>query len=327
MSLITLHRGATVTVKVAGQRVSASYVGPSRKVKGAAEVIYASQTYHRTLLTGPAIQPMTTGIVSEAIADGEISGSGLDLTAQPTVITARVRTFDINTRFSFMQKMVDMVLAGPSMSLIISGDGGLGKSFMVRERLGHYAFKAEEDFKLLKGHVTSRMVYRTLWEHRNKVIIFDDCDEAFKDPIACNVLKAALETDPNEPRVVCWSSSVNTTDGVPVNFVFEGRVILITNMQMMKVPQALVSRSLHIDVSMDANEKIARLKHLAPVIRPDLELPLKIEVLELMDRLRHQTPDLNVRTFLKVCDIRMANPDVWLDMGEYALTTSQPASN
>lgn len=317
---ITVRRGEQVTVKVAGLRVAATYVRASALVKGAAEVLYKNKTYHRSILSGPPI----TAVVNEVISDGELSGTTIGQAANPVSITAHVRTFDINTRFSFMQKMVDMVLAGPSMSLIISGQGGLGKSFMVRERLGHYALKAEQDYRLLKGHVTSRMVYRTLWEHRNKVVVFDDCDEAFKDPTSCMVLKAALETDPQEPRTVHWLTSAITADGMPASFNFEGRVILITNLQMDKVPQALVSRSLHIDVSMDANEKIARLRHIAPVIRMDLDMAVKTEVLGLMDRLRWHTPDLNVRSFLKVLDIRTSNPDVWEDMSEYALTTSQP---
>lgn len=321
---MTLRKGDSVTVKVSGIRVAATYVGPSTAVKGASEVIYKGRAYHRSLLSGP---PTTTaGVLNEVVPDGELSGSQALPSAEAVDITARVRTFDINTRFTFMQKMVDMVLAGPSMSLIISGDGGLGKSFMVKERLGHYAFKDGDDYKLLKGHVTSRMVYRTLWENRTRVVIFDDCDEAFKDAISCNVLKAALESDPNQPRVVHWSTS-NTMEGMPGNFEFEGRVILITNLRMLKVPQALVSRSLHVDVSMTTPEKIARLRHLLPVLRTDLDLAVKGEVIELMDELKEVTPDLNVRTFLKVCDIRMANPDIWRDMGEYALTTSTAPQN
>jgi len=320
---VTLRKGEQVTIKVGGIRVAGTYVGPSRSIKGASEVLYKGKVFHRTILQGP---PTTLGApISEIVPDGELATSEGLPAAEVTDITARVRTFDINTRFTFMQKMVDMVLAGPSMSLIISGDGGLGKSYMVRERLGHYAFKNGEDFMMLKGHVTSRMVYKTLYENRNRVVIFDDCDEAFKDAISCNVLKAALETDPSQPRVVHWVTS--STDGMPSNFEFEGRVILITNLRMMKVPQALVSRSLHVDVSMSAPEKIARIRHLLPVIRPDLDVAVKTEVIELMDEFRDRTPDLNVRTFLKVIDIRTANPDVWRDMGEYALTTSVPPSN
>src|SRR5210317_1000086 len=43
--------------------------------------------------------------------------------------------FDINTRFSFVEKLVTMVASKVQASAVITGEGGLGKTFTVRKTL------------------------------------------------------------------------------------------------------------------------------------------------------------------------------------------------
>jgi hypothetical protein len=296
--------GEKVPVKIKGAQVMGTYVAPHTKLAGYHAIKYGGQTFYRQIKMGP---------VAAVISDDGVT---------PTEITARVRTFDINTRFMFLEKMVDMVLAGPSVSLIICGDGGLGKSFIVKQRLAAHCFKPEQDFTMIKGTATPKAIYRTLHDHRDQVVWFDDCDGSLNNPDAINVFKAALETDPAETRRISWLTERFDSD-LPSSFIFTGKVVMISNRPMLGVPQPLLSRSLHVDVSMTADEKIQRITSIAPNIRADIPMPVKTEVIQLMNRFRHMTGDLNVRTFLKVLDIRCSNPDIWEQMGEYTLTSSR----
>lgn len=232
--------------------------------------------------------------------------------------------YDINTRFSFLEKMVDMVVAGPSISLVICGDGGIGKSYLVKQRLDVADKIEDEDYVIIKGKTTPKALYRCLYDNQDKIVIFDDCDSAFGNVDAVNILKAALEIDPTEPRKVSWlTEQVRDDDDLPNQFTFHGKVILISNMFLNQLPQTLLSRSLHVDVQMTSTEKIDRLRKISKHIKPQVEDAKKKEVLDFMASIREKIVDLNIRTFMKVVDIRVTVPEGWQDMAEYILTSGR----
>jgi len=71
---------------------------------------------------------------------------------------------------------------------------------------------------------------------------------------------------------------------------------------------------------MTTEEKIERIRHVAPRVRPDMTKDAKDEVIELLDSVRDQIGDLNIRTFLKACEIRNRNSANWRDLVEYVVT-------
>ena len=64
---------------------------------------------------------------------------------QAKVAAARDAKFGINTRFSFVEKLVTMVAAGVQPSAVITGEGGLGKTFTVVKTLESAGFKDISD--------------------------------------------------------------------------------------------------------------------------------------------------------------------------------------
>jgi hypothetical protein len=223
--------------------------------------------------------------------------------------------FGINERFEFIEKFVKMVARGISHSLIITGDGGLGKTHTVLQTLTKMG-KTEMgigdmdgDYVVIKGFSTAKALYRDLFENNGKLIIFDDCDSVLKDPIAANIFKAAL--DSYDKRVISWGAEFKGDDGLPNRFEFNGRVIFISNMHMNKIPQALVSRSLKCDVSMTTSEKVDRIEH---VVRSSAFMPsygddVKEDVISFIKENAASFGDLNIRSAMNIAKVRYHDDD------------------
>lgn len=290
--------GTKVTVKVKGVVIEATYDGYNERY----ELPYVRLEDGSRLLRK----------VLSVCGQGEV----MDLV--PVVPTTPSRVFDINTRFTFVESFVRMVACGPSTSLVIAGSGGLGKSFTVKKVLASCGLTEDEDYIIVKGYATPKSLYRKLYENPDMVIIFDDCDSVLKDTVAVNVLKAALDSEP--VRTISWLSEQQGDDCVPNSFEFRGKVIFLTNMDRTQVPQAMLSRAQMVDVSMSADEKIERMRAIVHDIRPDLEVGLKFEVIGFLNEFRHRCKDLNLRTFLKVADIRTSEPELWRDIAEYSIS-------
>lgn len=277
-------------------------------------------------------KPDAFQVVGEAMSKeaGTISQAG-----ETPVFFKPAKTFDINKRFSFLSSLVRMTIKKQSVSLIITGDGGLGKTKTVMTELeaaGLIGTEVEEyygddsdgeekednsEFTVIKGYSTAKGLYNTLYHNRAKLIIFDDCDEILTNDTARNILKGAL--DSYDKRIVHWVSNAPSSD-VPNSFEFKGQIIFISNMSRSKMSQALISRSTCIDVSMTTDEKITRMRSVLANVCPEVPMIMKEEAMEVMEQWKNETRDLNFRTLIKVINIRTAAvSEEWREMAEYML--------
>lgn len=229
-----------------------------------------------------------------------------------------MKTFNINTRFEFLSRLVRMTIKKQNVSLIITGDGGLGKTKTAMQEIEAAGLVEGMDLKVIKGYSTAKGLYNTLFENQDKLIIFDDCDEILTNDVARNILKGAL--DSYDKRIVHWVTN-NPSSDVPSEFEFKGQIIFISNMNRSRIPQALISRSTCIDVSMTTGEKIERMRKVLDKVCPEVDLDMKQEALSLVEKWKNETRDLNFRTLIKVINIRKAaeNEDDWKEMAEYML--------
>lgn len=238
--------------------------------------------------------------------------------------------FGINERFNFVSKLVKMVAKGTTPSTIITGEGGLGKTFTVRQALEDAGLTdvtsmevGEEvlvgkSYRMVKGFSTAKGLYRTLAENRNGVIVFDDCDSILKDPNATNILKGAL--DSFDKRVISWNTS-RDDDDIPRSFEFKGGIIFISNMQLDRIEQALRSRSMCVDLSMTNEQKIQRMTIIArsPDFLPDVQLEHKFQALALIDQLKSSAKEVSLRTLIKATKIAASSGAEWKDLATYML--------
>ena len=241
--------------------------------------------------------------------------------------------FDINTRFSFVEKLVKMVAAGVQPSAVITGEGGLGKTYTVSKTLESAGYKDISDlsdfaagtillkskcFTTVKGYSTPKGLYRTLFENNNSVIVFDDCDSVLRDPVALNLLKGAL--DSYGKRIISWNADLKDDD-LPRSFRFEGRVIFISNLDQYAIDQAIRSRSMMIDLSMTTEQKIDRMEFIAKSeeFMPEYNEEVKADSIALIRELKESAKEISLRTLISVCKIRATNDD-WKEMASYILT-------
>lgn len=278
--------------------------------------------------TGPAPNTQLTPIAGVAQFD-----SDGDAIPEQTI----ENEFSINERFEIMTDYTEMVATRELASTLVTGEGGLGKSFTVMQTLRKTGleditkmeigakFDGQRGYVVVKGFSTAKGLFRTLYENRKQIIVFDDCDSVLKDPNAVNLLKAAL--DSYDVRIVTWNAEGwSSNEDLPKTFEFEGGVIFISNLPKHKVPQAIRSRALCADVSMTREEVIERMRMIVGTAEfmPDFETELKLEALEFVAENANNpmVPHLNLRSLVNVIKCAKAKPATWRRLGLYSMANN-----
>jgi len=245
----------------------------------------------------------------------------------------------IRERFDMLRDMTKAVKKGAVRAMIVSGPPGVGKSHGVEEVLARYetmeSLGAGKKFEVVKGAMSPIGLYVKLFNFKDKdnVIVFDDCDAVFEEPLALNILKAAL--DSKKKRTIHWNtdSFKLRNEGVPDAFEFQGSAIFITNLDFRDVKskkirshlEALESRCHYMDLTIKTErEKMLRIEQ---VIRDGmldtykLSDEIKDEIIDFVDINKKRLRELSLRTVLKVADLAVAFPDKWEAMAENTVMT------
>ena len=265
--------------------------------------------------------------------------SGSSSGAKAVISTpAKVQEFNINRRFEFVSKLVTMTGKKKAKSVIISGPGGLGKTYSVMEALQKAGLKdlsaiSEYDigktfdtrkcFKFIKGYSTPKGLYRTLYENRHMTLVFDDCDSVLKDPVALNLLKSAL--DSFGKRYISWNAETRGDDSLPTSFEFKGQIVFITNVSLDRLDQAVRSRSMCIDLTMSAADKLERMEEIAKSDKflPDAKPSSKKDALDFLKAKKDEISDLNLRSLIQVVNIADSGDKDWKDLAKYVIGNGQ----
>lgn len=250
--------------------------------------------------------------------------------AAQVVANAAAAEFAINDRFDFTEQLVTMVATGQTASVVITGEGGLGKSYTVMQAMKAAGLRDISDvepgtvvaartcFCVVKGFSTAKGLYRTLYENRNSIIVLDDIDSILKDADAVNLLKGAL--DSYDKRVISWNTNA-ADDGLPRRFEFTGGIVFISNMKLEKIDQAIRSRSMVVDLTMTMGEKIERMATIMKdeVFMPGVALQHKQDALDLIDQHKDAASEISMRTLIKITKIRVSGNRNWAALAKYAL--------
>lgn len=241
--------------------------------------------------------------------------------------------FSINERFGFVSDMVSMLCTGAQPSVVITGPGGLGKSYTVTKTLEANGFSdvsllddtfeiggkmPAKKFMVVKGHSTPKGLYRLLFENKDGVIVFDDCDSVLKDPVSLNLLKGAL--DSYSRRIISWRADIKDED-LPTTFEFKGRVVFISNLSSGQIDQAIITRSMAVDLTMTAQQKVERMRHImeSGEFMPEAAMQHKVDAIALIERLRDNVKELSLRTLIQVTKIRANAGANWANLAEYTI--------
>lgn len=249
--------------------------------------------------------------------------------------------------FQDLEDSVRQLCRGGALNgVLIAGPGGTGKSYHVEKAFEAEGLQPGKDWVKFKVRMTPPEIYKTLLNNYDKIIVFDDCDEALTNKTAANIFKSAIDT--YEHRTVSWfKTDTLNTQGLPnevikglVNndakhrlpstFEFTGACIFITNLPLYKIDSALLTRCDVIDVTLRRND-------IGEIIKNQLsniEIPvhqratgktinigtneeLKQEVLEFLlsdeykkHMIAHNMP-LNFRLFKLAYTYAYNNPESW----------------
>ena len=241
-----------------------------------------------------------------------------------------VDEFAINDRFVFTEQLVRMVAKGETASCVITGEGGLGKSYTVMKALRSSGLQDISElpigevipprgcFRVIKGFSTAKGLYRILFENQNSICVFDDCDSILKDPDALNLLKGAL--DSYDRRFITWNTSVND-DGLPRSFEFKGGVVFISNLSQDKISQAIRSRAMNVDLSMTIDQKIERMETImhSDEFMPYVSIEYKMDSLNVIKENKEAASEISLRTLINVTKIRNSGNDNWKALAKYMM--------
>lgn len=289
------------------------------------------------------------GLSSVIIEDSKaVTAVAPDGVQTPAVVT---KSFTVDQKFHMMEQLIKMTVRGSSKGMLITGKGGIGKTYTVLDMLARMGkvdwmkARAEAgvteidegdddetiedkvhslaelgvkgDYVVFKGYATAAALYRLLYEHKNRIVVFDDCDSILRDETAVNVLKGALDT--YEERWISWNTNAAAPD-LPPCFKFEGQVIIISNSEMEKVNEAVRTRCMKVDVTMSKPQRIQRMRTILPRLMPEVPMELKEEALALIEENLEIAADVSFRALMNVIKIRV-EPDMpdWKDLAVYNL--------
>lgn len=249
-------------------------------------------------------------------------------------VAAKPSEFTIDERFGFVSKIVGLVAAKTTASAIISGQGGLGKTYSVIKALEDAGLKnitdlsefkvgslinVKKSYRVVKGYSTAKGLFRTLQESNGCTIVFDDCDSILRDPVALNLLKGAL--DSYGDRYISWNADMRDDD-LDKTFKFTGQIIFITNVSSEKLDQAVKSRAMVVDLSMTRDEMLQRMRTIAESndFLPEVSTLPKRAALQFLEENLAIITNLSLRTLIQTVKIANSGDSSWKNLAKYVIS-------
>lgn len=253
---------------------------------------------------------------------------------------------DPNTLFGIMHNLVQLVCRGSRNSLVIYGGPGTGKTFTVTETIQSEGLVKNTDWFVLKGKISTSALYQTLFLHRKKsLLVFDDTDSVWGDADAANILKAAL--DSYDERTISWVTKQNVnvsrmtpderedfnntldaeidanpsnTHKLPSEFVYQGKIVFISNLKYEKFDSAVLTRSAKIDMTLTDEQMFYRMEGILDKLgNPSVDLATKKEILGFIKQ-RNKDGLLegpSMRTYCAAEDLYLSGLNNWQQLLEF----------
>lgn len=236
----------------------------------------------------------------------------------------------LDMRFKGVETYVKGVSEGKIRSLIVNGHPGIGKTHSVKKYLEQYA---KGNHLVITGRITLMSLYAALHAYKStgKVLVLDDVDSIFSNVEGLNILKAAMDT--TSTRKIHWASTTGklNTMGLPDNFIFNGGVILISNIgfgggasRLVAHLTALKDRSFCVPVADSGDDSLFK-QICYMVLERGLMTDLgvahddQLMLLDYIDRHKDELNTVSLRTVVKLVDIFNIDPLNWEEMANQGL--------
>jgi hypothetical protein len=140
-----------------------------------------------------------------------------------------VSLVSLDNKIQLVGDLVTGVAKNFKHGLYLYGDGGIGKSYLVLNKLDELGVP----YKLHNSRCTAKGLFTELKAAPDMIHIFEDMERLVKDPDAQGVLRSACWSQPGHERMVTWTTA---KDG-KVEFPFRGGLILISNRPLTDLPE------------------------------------------------------------------------------------------
>jgi hypothetical protein len=214
--------------------------------------------------------------------------------------------------------------------LIVTGAGGMAKTRLVRgvmnEALNENHQVTWEEHHNIDHHDMVALLKRNAGPH--DIVVFDDVDRMFEDAATLEILKAAQETE--KERMVSYRPKRNKEDPFPdkQEFLFAGKVIVITNDSVERMKEKKPKLGPHIDaittrmpvVDLGINTQRERLACLFRHIREGFFDHTGLGAGEIVQLARWlgahaDRIELNLRTLKRMGELVQKHPADWHNIG------------
>jgi len=193
-------------------------------------------------------------------------------------------------------------------SVIIEGETGLGKSTLVKAILKEIKI----NFVFYNSYSTPLSFYKNVYLNRDKTLLLDDIEGLFKDRKGISILKALLNTD--EVKFIRYDSTSEKLD-VPSEFIFNGKMIILSNDIHKHIDDALISRGIYRKVNFTFKEILDIAKSIIKFHHKNLK---EKEVKEILNFIKENadvtTINFNFRTINKIVDFYKFDKQNWREL-------------
>lgn len=231
-------------------------------------------------------------------------------------------------RFGDMESYILNVILGIDVSALVCGAPGVGKTFRIMQAIKKEGKVRGRDYEVIKGKCTPMVLFQMLhdYQQRGQLLIIDDADDIIKDEVSINLLKAA--TDFSDERIVSCGSNAKIfvpdeklglysdfeqdAQGrwiYPKSFVYEGGIIIITNVNAGQIDTAIRSRTMICDLSFTTDEVLGLVRSLSPHIAPEILTPAsKEKALDYLQKLADNGApmEISIRSFMLVAKLYLS---------------------
>lgn len=218
---------------------------------------------------------------------------------------------DLDRFYGPLRNYVKMVTGGYHRLFMLDAQGGLGKTYNVKEVLQNH--KHINDWTHNKGFTTPVELYKTLWKAQDSghVLFLDDMSGIRNKQKAIDMLKAATESDGEENWIEYRTSQdiehpENPDETLPNTFCFRGSIIMSFN-DTPDTPdfEALKDRAVFYQFDLEYEERLDLVREAAKLEQfSNLTVSEQQEVAEWIATVTNPAIDVSLRTFEEVCSMR-----------------------
>lgn len=222
---------------------------------------------------------------------------------------------NILDKYNPPKEFINLILSKDSdiNSVILTGDAGLGKTYMVQRALKEKGI----DYVEIKGVISPLALYKKLWENREGVIVFDDIASIIGNgntySIFLNIMFGGK---------TAWDSTTRLSGTTPSEFKFKGKIIVITNNfsgKMKEREEIIKSRCYHYELILNYKDKISMMYYIAEQEHSQLSKEERKNIVDFIKENTDESSIIDLRTQQKIEQVFLYSKDSWEELSKRLL--------